>query len=596
MSAADPAVDFLHSLAAAVLRAGEPAALATRAAGPLRRVFTTRKTLILDVQFTGFAWKGQLVGGVHPQVLRAAGQLIMLRVSRVGFTPEAGTEDLRALFEAVGKTPAELAGEGITGFLARHAPRGVYLSTSTGEVYRPPATPAAGEAPAAVEAERPAATPPVGTAEAQSAPAAEVAASEAPAAAEATPSVPDAAELPSAFRPAADFFSGDGADLSDFELIDEVFPALGGPPSASRLGAEPGGARPEEPGSNDMYHFFRAVKGDGSDEEAEQLPALLRAADNPTRFDELAQATARAALRLVRSAMHAQAVVLLHALVEEAERPERTRIFREAAVQALRRFGAGETLQHLAELLQYGGQERERILGFFAFIGGEAIPLLETMLFRTADADLRKAIFRRLVAVEGMSHRMMARAMADPAPARTRSMLELVTLPDVDHEVAVRWLFEAVAHRDAAVRMDVARHAGVVAGRGGLRVLLDLLNDADRAVKHAAIQQLGALHDAAAVPFLSRILLEASDEELQLAAIAAVGKIGSPDALPALLGLVNRRAALFAGKKIGRVKTAAVGAIGRIPTPAARDVLTSLAASKDGDVAPAARRVLGTLE
>ncbi|HEU0051838.1 MAG TPA: hypothetical protein VFQ39_01630, partial [Longimicrobium sp.] len=137
--------EFLRLLAMAALRDGEPAILAPRAAEALREVWVKRKSLVLDVQFTGFASKGQLVGGVDPVLLRAAGHLITLRVTRIGFTPDAGEDDLAPLFEAVGKTSAELGPDGIVPLIRRAAPRGIYLSTSTGGVYRPPvAEPAPG--------------------------------------------------------------------------------------------------------------------------------------------------------------------------------------------------------------------------------------------------------------------------------------------------------------------------------------------------------------------------------------------------------------------------------------------------------------------
>jgi HEAT repeat protein len=126
-------------------------------------------------------------------------------------------------------------------------------------------------------------------------------------------------------------------------------------------------------------------------------------------------------------------------------------------------------------------------------------------------------------------------------------------------------------------------------------VLLDQLNDADRLVKRAAIQALGALGDAAAVPFLARLLGEGADEEIQLAAIAALGRIGSPEALPSLMGVANRRS-LFGGKKMGRARSAAVQAIGKIGTQGAREVLHSIAAGKDADLAEEARRALSVLE
>jgi HEAT repeat protein len=222
--------------------------------------------------------------------------------------------------------------------------------------------------------------------------------------------------------------------------------------------------------------------------------------------------------------------------------------------------------------------------------------MLEALLFRTTDAELRVTVFRHLVRVDGAGERIAARALADTSPARARVMLELAALPGLPPELSVRWLSDAATHADAGVRTDAARLAAAVGGRGGLRVLLDLLGDRDPAVKRAAAQALGALGDTAAVPFLVRLVGEAGDEEVQVAVIGALGRLRSGEALPALLGVVNRRSGLFGAKKLSRPKSAAIAAIARIPTPAAREVIESLAGGKDAEVAAEAQRVLGTID
>jgi len=604
MSQPAPGSIFLRTLAAAALRDGDPAELAARAAGALGGVFTQQKSLVLDVQFTGFSFKGKPIGGVDPSLLRAAGQLIVMRITRVGFTPEATAEDLEIFFAALARPPADLGEEGMVGLLRRRKPYGVYVTTMGGQSYRPEHRPR--PEPAAAPEPRPLADAPPETV-----PAAVIATE--------SPAVEDAATAGGASAPSSLVAKGggeppqtpvfavgsfmlfdeaDATDLSEFELLDdpselEVAPApekMATGPTSAGLSASGG----EAVAGNAMFHFFRTAQADGG-EEMERIPELLREAENPTRFDDVAQAATRAAASQIRAGHYVHALELLSALVTEAERPDRGRVFRDLAQQALRRAASAETLHRLGEMLQHGSAERERILHFFTFMGGEAVQQLETILFRTPDPELRIAIFRRLIKVEGMSGRLAARAMTDPSPARTRMILELAVLPGVDGDVALRWLGEAAAHPDATVRLDVARLVAVVGGRGGLRILLDLLNnDRDPLVKRAAIQALGTLGDAAAVPFLSRVVAD-GDEEAQLAAVSALARIGSGEALPALLGVVNRRGALLGLKKASRVKLAAVGAIARISTPAAREAITALAAGKDAEVAAEAQRALATM-
>ena len=564
----DAPARFVRALAAAVLGEGEGAARAAEARAALDEAFAARKSLVLDVQFTGFTDKGQIVGGVDPVLLRAAGHLITLRVARVGFTPQATAAELEDVFRALSLPAAALGEGGIAGRMAEIAPRGVYLATVGGGGYKP--------APRAAAPED--APKPGGAGEGRAA------------AGEGTP--PAAASAAAAWTDEVE-----ATELAEFELVDEAGP-LAAPvaepapaaPAASTPAAGGGGGGGEEPPSSDMYHFFRAAGG-GDDAAAEELPRLLRQADNANRFDELAEQTARMALALVRSDAHGQAVDLLDALVREAERPDRTRFFREAAVQALRRTATADTLHRLLDLLPQGPPaQRDRILRFFVFTGADALPMLEGMLFRAGDAELRGTVLRALLGVPGTAERLMAHAVEDPGPVKARTLLELATGPGVDGDVARRWAGEAAAHRDPAVRAEAARAAASLGGRAALRTLVDLLGDREAVVRREAVQGLGALGDAAAVPFLARALNE-GDEELQAAAAAALGRIGSGEALPPLLGVVQKRS-LFSGKKATRLKAAALQAIARIDTPAAREALSSIAAGRD-DLADEARRLIG---
>jgi hypothetical protein len=561
-----PEVRFVRALAAGILHEGEGAPVAAQAA--LRDFLASEKSLVLEVQFTGFARRGEQVGGVHPLFLRAASQLIILRVNRLGFTAEAGEAELRALFDALSRPSSELPEEGVVGLLRELAPRGVFLSTSAGDVYRPE------------RAEEPAPPAPPAAAEPQSEPA------EAPA----------APAKPVSYSAALDFVSADSiVDFEEFELLEtsgNPLPAAGAgetgptaPPAATR----------EEPPADDLFHFFRAAtpRRAGAS-EAEELAQSLRGAATAMRFDELTQQAVAAVPQLLETGEEMRAVALVEALAEETRRADRSRLFRDSAQQGLRKAATDPVLARFTELLERGGELRERVLRVFLAVGGGAYPLLESIVVRTGDAGLREAVFRAMLESDPGGARVLERAMAEPT-ARARAVLELATLPGVDEALTRRWLERAAAHPDAAVRADVVRLAAQAGGRGGIRVLRDLLADADESVRRAAVRAMGELAEPSAVPFLARILNEAGDDDLQLDAIAALGRIGTGEALPALTAVLGRRQ-LFAGKRLARLKLAAVSAVGRIPLPAAREVLASLAAGKDAELAAEAKRALAAQE
>lgn len=552
----DAAARFVHALAAALLGDGAPDARAAEAHAALREVLRERKSLVLEVQFTGFAEKGQLVGGVDPVLLRAAGHLIMLRVTRVGFTAEAGPGDLAAFIRAATTPAAELGEGGVLAAVAAAAPHGVYVGNSAGQGYRPPPRPAAPE--------------------------------------EAPPAAPEPAPPGEAPPPPAPGWvdEEEETELAEFEILDPVqllatLPAEAAPPPVA-ASPEPPRREGEEPPSSDMYHYFRAAEASEAGPEA--LPRLLAEADTMARFDELADAAARSALGLLRADAYAQAVALLDALVREGERPDRTRFFRESAVQALRRAATPDVLHRLIERLPFAGADRDRILRVFAFLGGDALLMLEAYLYRSADAELRGAVFALLLSTPGMAERLGAHAAEDPSPAKARTLLELARGPGVDPELARRWAGEVAGHRDPVARVEAARSVAALGGRGAVRALVDLLADPERVVRREAVAGLGALGEAAAVPFLARVLAEGGDEELQVAAAAALGRLGSADALPPLLAVVQKRS-LLSLRRATRPRLAALQAIARIEGPAAREALQTVAAGRD-DLADEARRLL----
>jgi hypothetical protein len=577
MQEAPAAADFVRALAAAVLRQQPAAEAAAVAHGALANVLASQKSLVLEVQFTGFTWRGKPVAGVDPVLLRAAGHLIMLRLQRIGFTADVGPADLEATFAVLARTPAEIGAAGVAAAMAAAAPGGVYASTTSGDVYRPAQAPAA----------EPGEPPPAADGPADPEPSTAVTPREPPAGA------PESGAGETPVREMVGMEEIERTELAEFELLDEPQSPAAEPTASPEEPARPAPPAREEPLDNDLFHFFRAAQEPAAEDEVEVLPRRLHECDNMNRFDALAQSAGRTAADLVRTDQAGRAVDVLDALVTEAQRTDRNRFFREAAAGALRAAAGPSTLPRLVQLVTASAAHRDRVLRFLVFTGGDALASLRTQLFRTADEALRASLLRALLSVEGEADRLLDAAMAEPGSTRMRQLLDWARGPEIDAETAVRWAARGAGHADPAVRAAAAALAAHTGGRAALRVLLDLLSDSDAGVRTQAVQALGRTGETAAAPFLARALAEGGDEELQLATIAALGRIAAPDSVAPLLTLVQKRQ-LFGGRKSARLKLAAVQALGRIDTPAAREALAAVGGGRD-DLAAEARRALDTL-
>jgi HEAT repeat protein len=144
-------------------------------------------------------------------------------------------------------------------------------------------------------------------------------------------------------------------------------------------------------------------------------------------------------------------------------------------------------------------------------------------------------------------------ALRDDRDARVRAAalgaLSRAGEPDV---ARAAWA-EAVADSDAAVRRRAAELAPALAGDGGgdavlVEPLVALLDDRDVTVVDAVAWALGELGagaaDHGAVDALVRVAAEHRDALAREAAVAALGAIGDPGGLPAILAACGDRVAV----------------------------------------------------
>jgi hypothetical protein len=165
----------------------------------------------------------------------------------------------------------------------------------------------------------------------------------------------------------------------------------------------------------------------------------------------------------------------------------------------------------------------------------------------------------------------------------------------LDLQIAVPLLDRLVAHRDGAVRLATVEALSKIGSAGALTALERALDDPDRAVRLAAVSTVSAKGYRAALRRLEAVVLGKGPHELERAEkrqfFEAYAMVAGPAALPVLSNILEPRGFLRK-KESTETRTCAAYAIGRLLSPAAREVLERIQQDKDLPVRNAAHRAL----
>jgi HEAT repeat protein len=329
-----------------------------------------------------------------------------------------------------------------------------------------------------------------------------------------------------------------------------------------------------------------------------RLGALLRelgeAGGEASRYIELCEETAEAALRLVEQDLPEQAYAALVVLAEhaanDAKHPGRPR---EAAQAVLRRLARGALLTNLIHrACSPDGEESVAATQLLLQLGTETIPPLFDALEAEANPSRHRQLGGVLTALAPVALPHVVRAIEQGSPRRMRTALRLAG--DSQNSQLVPVLRRVGLGDDPALRLEAARALARIGSVAAMQVLTEMLRNSTPGAAQSAIIALGASGNARATAPLLEIVERALSKgrvELALGAIRALGRLGCPQAIPALTKLLERRS-LRQRRRVRELKLAAVAALARLPGVDARVALERSARSRDTEVRRAARLAL----
>jgi HEAT repeat protein len=302
------------------------------------------------------------------------------------------------------------------------------------------------------------------------------------------------------------------------------------------------------------------------------LAVLSRQVESAVRSDRIEEA-----LRII------DGIIRIEEKVEEGGR-------RPYAI-ALKRVFTKPLLQTFAKLAGVP-QHRDATLRVLGRGGDDGIEILLEQLANAPTIDERRNLFAAVSQIK-KGQEQLIHMLGHQQWFVVRNVAEL--LGELGIEGTVQPLARQLQHQDERVRGAVALALAKIGTPAAVEPLRRALRDAAPSVRlQVALGVGGRKAGPLAMPMVVAIEQE-QDAEVTRELMLALGRIGSPDAVQALIKFAAPGGKLFGRKPTGR-RLAAVEALRVAATPAAIGTLQGLADDSDKEVKSAARAALAELK
>jgi HEAT repeat protein len=274
--------------------------------------------------------------------------------------------------------------------------------------------------------------------------------------------------------------------------------------------------------------------------------------------------------------------------VEESV-PEASGVRRQYAI-ALRRLYTKPVLDALVRLLSEPKYRADAVVALRRG-GAGAVEVLMDLLVTAPTMDERRSAFDALRHMtEGTEQ--LVHALEHQEWFVVRNVAELIG--ELGIEGAVPALARRLDHEDERVRKAVALALAKIGTRAAVEPLRRALHDPSSEVRMQVALGIGGQKAAALAMPLVVAMDEEKDEGVLRELILALGRIGSPDAVQALIKCSQPAGRIF-GRKSAGLRLAAVEGLRLAATPAARGTLDGLTDDSDKQVRAAARAAVSEL-
>ena len=258
-----------------------------------------------------------------------------------------------------------------------------------------------------------------------------------------------------------------------------------------------------------------------------------------------------------------------------------------AYVMAIRRMSKPTLLRAVAQLLPRRPESDEMVMTVITRAGEDGADALIEQLVSSQTVTDRKIYFSALVKLNaGVT--ALIHMLVDTRWYVVRNAAELIG--DLGSAEGEGPLIDALKHDDDRVRRAVSVALAKLGTTRAIDALRKMLRDPSPQVRLQAAVGLAAMKGVKSAVTITTALDEEQDQEVQIALLAALGKLATPDAVQKLIKAAEPETRLFK-RKASAYRVAAIQALGESRTPASLTALQAFLQDKDKDVRDAVFRI-----
>jgi HEAT repeat protein len=255
---------------------------------------------------------------------------------------------------------------------------------------------------------------------------------------------------------------------------------------------------------------------------------------------------------------------------------------------AIRRMSKPALLRAVATLIPKKPERKQHFYEVLERTAEEGAEALIEQISQAKTPEDRRSLFEVLVELSAAVP-ALTRMLGDSRWFVVRNAADL--LGEMSAAAAEESLIDLLRHTDDRVRRSATNALLKLGTPNALKSIYEAVNDDSPEVRMQAAAAISTKRDGRTSATLIRAIESEEDSDVQVAMIAALGRVATADAVQKLLKLAEPDARLFR-KKPTSIRVAAVQALGEVKTPAVLAALKELAGDKDREVRDTASRAL----